>query len=98
MKALITAAVLAFAAPAFAASHAGGAPMKDPKAACEAMSAEKKLAGAAKDSFEKKCIADHSAAPNAACEKSAADKNLSGAAKTSHIKKCTEDAMAASKK
>ncbi len=64
-------------------------------AACEAKAAEKKLAGAAKTSFVKKCTADSS--PNAACEKSAADKKLAGAAKTSHIKKCMADADATKK-
>ncbi len=72
-----------FAAPAFAAD-------------CAAQAAEKKLAGAAKTSFVKKCEKDASAAPKAAvspaCEKSAADKKLAGAAKTSHIKKCMADA------
>ena len=31
---------------------------KDAAASCEKMSADKKLAGAAKDSFGKKCLAD----------------------------------------
>lgn len=64
---------------------------------CEAQAAEKKLAGAAKASFVKKCQSD-AASPDAAaaaCEKSAADKKLAGAAKNSHIKKCLEDASAA---
>jgi hypothetical protein len=72
----------------------------DPKADCAAKSAEKKLAGAAKTSFEKKCMADAGAAAPAmspACEKSAADKKLAGAAKTSHIKKCMADEQAAAK-
>ncbi|MBK9572156.1 MAG: hypothetical protein IPO43_05245 [Rhodoferax sp.] len=70
-------------------------------AGCAAKSAEKKLAGAAKASFEKKCMADAAgaAAPSAspACEKSAADKKLAGAAKKSHIKKCMADASGAAK-
>jgi hypothetical protein len=65
---------------------------------CEKMAGEKKLAGAAKTSFVKKCEADAAgdatAAASPACEKSAADKNLAGAAKTSHIKKCMADASA----
>ncbi len=65
-------------------------------ASCEAKATEKKLAGAAKTSFVKKCEAD--SAPAAACEKSATDKKLAGAAKTSHIKKCMADAEAATKK
>ena len=64
---------------------------------CEAKASEKKLAGAAKTSFIKKCEAEAGAAPAAAspaCEKSAADKKLAGAAKTGHIKKCMADASA----
>lgn len=63
-------------------------------ATCEAQAAEKKLAGAAKNSFVKKCEADGAGA-SAACEKSAADKKLAGAAKNSHIKKCMEDSKPA---
>lgn len=67
---------------------------------CNKMADEKKLAGAARTSFVKKCEKD-SAAPAAkaspACEKSAADKKLAGAAKTSHIKKCMADEAAAKK-
>ena len=59
---------------------------------CDAQAAEKKLAGAAKTSFLKKCEADSGGmAGSAACEKSASDKKLAGAAKTSHIKKCMAD-------
>jgi hypothetical protein len=67
-------------------------------AECDAKAAEKKLAGAAKASFLKKCEKDAGsaagAAPSAACEKSAVDKKLVGAAKNSHIKKCLADAGA----
>ena len=83
---------------AHAASHAGAAPMKGSDSKCEAQAAEKKLAGAAKTSFMKKCEADAAGGgASAACEKSAADKKLAGAAKTSHIKKCMEDAKPAAK-
>ncbi len=64
---------------------------------CTKMADEKKLAGAAKTSFVKKCEKDAApaaAAASPACEKSAADKKLAGAAKTSHIKKCMADAAA----
>lgn len=66
---------------------------------CAAKAAEKKLAGAAKASFEKKCMADAAAAApgSPACEKSAADKKLAGAAKKSHIKKCMADEAGAAK-
>jgi hypothetical protein len=93
--------LLTFIALAFALSM-GSAHAADAAAACAAKSAEKKLAGAAKTSFEKKCIADAGAAPAAmaaspACEKSAADKKLAGAAKSSHIKKCMADEKAGAK-
>jgi len=67
-------------------------------AACDAQATEKKLAGAAKTSFMKKCEKDAAAAPSAACEKSAADKKLAGAAKNSHVKKCMADEKAAAAK
>lgn len=75
----------------FGAVHAA-----DAEAACGEKAAEKKLAGTAKTSFVKKCVADAGgamAAPGASatCEKSAADKKLAGAAKTAHIKKCNAD-------
>ncbi|MFZ2653061.1 MAG: hypothetical protein WA210_23495 [Burkholderiaceae bacterium] len=67
-----------------------------PKASCEAQVTEKKLAGAAKNSFIKKCNADAKPAAASAttpeCEKSAADKKLAAAAKASHLKKCMADA------
>jgi psiF repeat len=55
---------------------------------CAAQSDDKKLAGAAKTSFMKKCTAD----ATASCDKQAADKKLAGAAKTSFTKKCVTDA------
>jgi long-subunit fatty acid transport protein len=61
---------------------------------CEAQAAEKKLAGAAKSSFVKKCDKDAMAAnpAAAACEKTSAEKKLAGAAKSSYMKKCVADA------
>lgn len=56
---------------------------------CTAAAAEKKLAGAAKNSFLKKCEKD----ATAQCEASAAERKLAGAAKNSHIKKCVKDAV-----
>jgi len=60
---------------------------------CDKQAADKKLAGAAKTSFMKKCSGDAMAAlPGAAaCDKAAADKKLAGAAKSSYMKKCTAD-------
>lgn len=58
-------------------------------ASCQAAAAEKKLSGAAKTSFLKKCERDAASA----CDVTAADKKLSGAAKTSFTKKCVRDAV-----
>jgi hypothetical protein len=64
-------------------------------ATCEAKATEKKLAGAARTSFVKKCEKDATAAgAGAACEAKAVDKKLAGAAKASFMKKCEKDAMA----
>lgn len=81
MKQLIAIVALAFAATsAFAASD------------CAARAAEKKLAGAAKNSFLKKCEADAKGPATAACEGKAKDKKLAGAARNSFVKKCVADA------
>jgi hypothetical protein len=56
---------------------------------CTAAAAEKKLAGAAKTSFMKKCESDAAAT----CELAAAEKKLAGAAKTANVKKCTKYAV-----
>lgn len=89
---LIAAAL--FTAPAFASTHKE-APEMQAAAQCEAKAVEKKLAGAAKTSFLKKCNRE---APKTECELKAAEKKLAGAAKTSYVKKCSADAadMAAS--
>jgi hypothetical protein len=64
-------------------------------ATCEAKAADKKLAGAAKTSFVKKCEKDTAAsAAKATCATAAADKKLAGAAKNSFVKKCEKDAAA----
>lgn len=55
---------------------------------CKDQATEKKLAGAALNSFTKKCETDAATA----CDKAAADKKLSGAAKTSFTTKCVKDA------
>jgi hypothetical protein len=83
MKKIIIAAVLAL----FSANMAFAA-----DAGCDAKSAEKKLAGAAKSSFLKKCYKDVAIAT---CGTQAADKKLRGAAKNSFVKKCENDAAAA---
>ena len=60
-------------------------------ATCTATAAEKKLAGAAKNSFLKKCEKDAAAK----CDLAAKDKKLAGAAKSSFSKKCVKDAVGA---
>ena len=63
--------------------------------ACDAKAAEKKLAGAAKNNFLKKCerVVKEDAAKKD-CEGKAVDKKLKGAAKNSFTKKCIADATA----
>jgi hypothetical protein len=56
---------------------------------CAAGVAEKKLAGAAKTSFMKKCETD----AKATCEGASKEKKLAGAAKNSFEKKCVKDAV-----
>jgi hypothetical protein len=84
MKTLFTTTLLALGLLAGAAAQAANAE-------CDAKATEKKLAGAAKTSFLKKCEKDAGGSP---CETAAAEKKLAGAAKTSFLKKCTADAAA----
>ncbi len=58
-------------------------------ASCTAASTEKKLAGAAKNSFMKKCEKDAAAT----CDAAAVEKKIFGAAKNSFTKKCVKDAV-----
>ncbi|PZO11572.1 MAG: hypothetical protein DCF26_20955 [Burkholderiales bacterium] len=60
-------------------------------ASCTASVTEKKLAGAAKTSFMKKCEKD----ATATCEAAAVEKKIFGAAKNSFNKKCVKDAVGA---
>lgn len=55
--------------------------------ACMAAAKEKKLSGAARNSFVKKCEAD----AKSKCEAAATEKKLSGAAKNSNVKKCVQE-------
>ena len=55
--------------------------------ACLTAAKDKKLAGAARNSFVKKCEAQ----ANATCEAKAAEKKLAGAARTSNVKKCVQE-------
>ncbi len=65
-------------------------------ASCADQAAEKKLAGAAKNSFMTKCEKDTPAATPAvsACDARAAEKKLAGAAKNAFVTKCEKDAAA----
>jgi hypothetical protein len=58
---------------------------------CKATAADKKLAGAAMNSFMKKCETD----AKKSCDAQAKEKNLHGAAQTSFTKKCVTDATGA---
>jgi hypothetical protein len=73
MKYALALAICLSSAPAFAT--------------CKSEAAEKKLAGAALNSFMTKCEKDAAAA----CELDSQQKKLAGAAKASHNKKCTAD-------
>jgi len=59
---------------------------------CQTQAAEKKLHGAALNSFTKKCEKD---AATVTCTQQADDKKLYGAAKASFTKKCVKDTTAA---
>jgi hypothetical protein len=56
---------------------------------CAQQSAAKNLAGAAKNSFLKKCKDD----ATKACDADSKAKKLAGAARNSHMKKCVDDAV-----
>jgi hypothetical protein len=58
-------------------------------ASCKSEASAKKLAGAALNSFMKKCESDASAK----CEADSASRKLAGAAKSSFVKKCVTDAV-----
>lgn len=81
MKAILLAGALALCATgAFAQT-----------ATCKMQAGDKKLAGAAQNSFMKKCESD----AKKACEADSKAKKLAGAAKNSHMKKCVADAVGA---
>jgi hypothetical protein len=71
--------LIAVLAVVFAASFAHAA-----DSACMTAAKDKKLAGAARNSFVKKCEAD----AKVKCEAAAKEKKLAGAAKNSNVKKC----------
>ena len=84
---LVAAAITLFASTAAFAANPS----------CEAQAVEKKLAGAAKSSFIKKCDKDATEAATTACTNQATEKKLAGAAKSSFMKKCVTDATTAAK-
>ena len=87
LRLVITAAIALFTSNAALAASA----------ACEAQATEKKLHGAAHDSFVKKCDKDAVDAAKKSCDAQASEKKLSGAAKNSFTKKCVSDTTAAAK-
>jgi hypothetical protein len=80
---------LLLAGAAFAQTGAPASPATDAKPSCKAQASDKKLAGAALNSFMKKCETD----AQKACDTAAADKKLAGAAKISFTKKCVTDSV-----
>jgi len=80
---------LAIASSAFAQSPPVQPPAVPRTPSCTDEATTKKLAGAAKTSFLKKCETDSATA----CDASAASKKLNGAAKTSYTKKCVTDSV-----
>jgi hypothetical protein len=72
---------------------AQSAPSTQPSApSCKVQATDKKLAGAALNSFMKRCETD----AQKACDVQASDKKLSGAAKTSFTKRCVTDSVGSS--
>ena len=93
MKALIvTSLCVVLAGAAFAQTATLSPTPQDVKPSCKVQATDKKLAGAALNSFMKKCETD----TQASCDTAAADKKLSGAAKTSFTKKCVTDGVGTS--
>jgi hypothetical protein len=77
---------------AFAQTSAPSSASGDVKPSCKAQASDKKLAGAALNSFMKRCETD----AQKACDAAAADKKLNGAARTSFTKKCLADSVGSS--
>ncbi|WP_246744749.1 hypothetical protein [Methylocystis sp. Sn-Cys] len=93
MKKFVLATTCALGAAVLAPLALAQAPAPAPAAPaapdCPAQASAKKLAGAALNSFLKKCERD---AATASCNTAAAEKKLAGAAKSSFTKKCVKDA------
>ena len=80
---------MALAGTAFAQTSTPASPATDTKPSCKAQASDKKLAGAALNSFMKKCETD----AQKVCDAAAVDRKLNGAAKTSFTKKCVTDSV-----
>jgi len=91
MRAVVVSFILCLATGTIA--YAQTPPVQPPAAprspTCTDEATAKKLAGAAKTSFLKKCETDSATA----CDASAVSKKLNGAAKTSYTKKCVTDSV-----
>lgn len=85
MKSIQTVTCVMLASFAFTSASLAQAPAPS----CNAVAQEKKLAGAAKTSFLKKCERE----ATEKCEAAAAERKLAGAAKNSNVKKCVKDAV-----
>ena len=79
---------VALAGAAFAQTSTPSSPPTI-KPSCKAQASDKKLAGAALNSFMKKCETD----AQKVCDAAAVDRKLNGAAKTSFTKKCVTDSV-----
>lgn len=80
----------AAATPPTTATPAATAPSAAaPSASCHAQATEKKLAGAAKNSFLSKCERE----ATERCEAAATERKLAGAARTGNVNKCVKEAV-----
>ena len=95
IKHLSAALIAAFLCAGLAHANSHKEAPKMASADCEKQAGEKKLHGAAKNSFVKKCSGGGAMAMSPAaeaCSKQATEKKLAGAAKNSFTKKCMADA------
>lgn len=81
--------VSAFAISGALAQSPAPVPASAAAPTCHAAVNDKKLAGAAKNSFLQKCERE----ATEKCEASATERKLAGAAKASNVKKCVKDSV-----
>lgn len=79
LHSLIAAVLVAAATSSIAAT---------PSLECTRLADEKRLTGAAKASYLRKCEADADGGVLGACQRAAETKKLAGAARNGHIKRC----------